>query len=81
MARWSFTRHPATVGESYLEHMATAGGFGWRMLGGALACFAHAVVPFWFETTGSATIRALHDRMVVNRHRAPAAGARADAAP
>lgn len=72
MARWSFTHHPAAVGESYLQQMATAGGFGWRMLGAALACFAHAVVPFWFEKTGSAAIRELHDRMVANRHRAAA---------
>jgi hypothetical protein len=69
MARWSFTHHPASVNETYLEHMATAGGFGWRMLKASLACFAHALLPFAFEKTGSTAIRELHERMVANRMR------------
>ncbi|MBL6078234.1 hypothetical protein JMJ56_09480 [Belnapia sp. T18] len=74
MARWSFTQHPASVNETYLEHMATAGSFGWRMLTASLACFAHALVPFAFEKTGSTAIRELHERMARNRvrHQAPA---------
>ena len=79
MARWSFTHHPEAVGETYLEHMATAGSFGWRMLGASMACFAHAILPFCFEKTGSTTIRELHDRMVVNRHGATASSAEARA--
>ena len=47
----------------------------WRMLGASMACFAHAILPFCFEKTGSTTIRELHDRMVVNRHRAAAPAA------
>ena len=76
MARWSFTQHPASVNETYLEHMAVAGSFGWRMLTASLACFAHALVPFAFEKTGSTAIRELHERMVANRVRqqAPVAG-------
>lgn len=75
LARWSFTRHPASVNESYLEHMATAGSFGWRMLTASLACFAHALIPFAFEKTGSTAIRDLHERMVAHRVRqAPAGG-------
>jgi hypothetical protein len=70
MARPSFTEHPASVGETYGEHMHTAAWFGWRMLLGSLACFVHAVLPFLFTRTGSATITQLHDRMVVNRVRA-----------
>ena len=66
----SFTDHPASVGETYTEHMHTAAWFGWRMLLGALACFVHALLPFLFTRTGSATIAQLHDRMVVNRVRA-----------
>ena len=69
MARWSFTHHPAAVNETYLEHMATAGSFGWRMLTASLACFAHALLPFAFEKTGSTAIRELHERMVTNRVR------------
>jgi len=66
----SFTDHPASVGETYTEHMHTAAWFGWRMLLGAFACFVHALLPFLFTRTGSATIAQLHDRMVVNRVRA-----------
>lgn len=66
----SFTDHPASVGETYTEHMHTAAWFGWRMLLGSLACFVHAVLPFLFTRTGSATIAQLHDRMVANRVRA-----------
>lgn len=66
----AFTKHPASVGESYLQHMRMAGAFATRMLGAALACYVHAVFPFLFERTGSAAIAELHDRMVVNRRRA-----------
>jgi hypothetical protein len=62
-----FTRHPASVGESYGEHFQAATGFGVRMLLGGTACLVHAVFPFLFVKTGSGIIRALHDRMVVNR--------------
>lgn len=67
MQRISFTEHPAAVGESYAEHLASASGFGARMIAGGLACIVHGLLPFAFTTTGSRTIRALHDRMVVNR--------------
>lgn len=75
MARLSFTEHPASVGENYFEHMGVAGWFGWRMFCASLACFVHAVLPFAFTRTGSATIAELHDRMVRNRatHRVPTA--------
>src|SRR5262249_34857165 len=64
-----FTRHPATVGETYAEHLATASGFGGRMIVAGLACLVHGLLPFLFQRTGSAAIAALHDRMVVNRRR------------
>ncbi|MCK8786984.1 DUF6356 family protein [Roseomonas sp. NAR14] len=69
MPRLSFTEHPASVGESYLEHMRVAAWFGWRMLLASLACFAHALLPFLFTRTGSRTIELLHARMVRNRVR------------
>jgi hypothetical protein len=76
MANLSFTKHPADVGESYAEHMASAFGFGTAMLRGGFACLVHGIFPFLCTTTGSSTIRRLHDRMVVNRvrHAAPAEG-------
>ena len=64
-----FTDHPASVDETYGEHLAMASSFGWKMFLGALACFVHALLPFCFEKTGSGIITGLHDRMVLNRRR------------
>jgi len=65
----AFSKHPATVGESYSEHLLHATGFGLRMMFGGLACFVHGVLPFLFERTGSRTITQLNDCMVANRRR------------
>ncbi len=62
-----FTDHPATVGETYGEHLVHASGFGFAMIRGGLVCLIHAVLPFLFEKSGSRIITALHDRMVTNR--------------
>ena len=64
-----FTDHPASVGESYWQHLGAAWGFSWRMMVASLACLVHALLPFLFVKTGSQAITQLHDRMVVNRHR------------
>jgi len=64
-----FTAHPASVDETYGEHLVMASGFAGKMFLGALACFVHAALPFCFEKTGSRIIDGLHDRMVVNRQR------------
>lgn len=64
-----FTKHPRSVGETYLEHMEMAAGFGVAMIVGGLACLVHALVPAWFERTGSRIISHLHTRMVVSRRR------------
>ena len=64
-----FTDHPATVGETYGEHFTAAMGFGLRMIWGGLVCMVHAIVPGAFCTTGSDTIRELHEKMVTNRRR------------
>ena len=63
-----FTEHPASVGETYLEHLCAATGFAARMMLGGVACFFHALFPFAFRRTGSACIEQLHDRMVMNRN-------------
>ncbi len=67
--RLSLSEHPATVGESYFEHMRQSSGFGVAMLAGGLACLVHALLPFLFLRTGSTIITKLHQRMVVNRSR------------
>ncbi|WP_374283742.1 DUF6356 family protein [Novosphingobium sp.] len=64
-----FTEHPASVDESYGEHLAMATGFGLRMILGGIACLIHGLLPFLFVKTGSRQIGALHDIMVVNRNR------------
>jgi len=67
-----FTDHPASVNETYLQHMGMAFGFGGRMLVGALACFVHGLFPWLCLTRGSDTIRTLHHRMVSHRTVQPA---------
>lgn len=62
-----FTAHPASVDETYLEHMGVATSFGVRMILGGLACCVHGLIPAAFERTGSNQVRVLHDRMVANR--------------
>ena len=66
----AFTEHPASVGESYGEHMGQAVCFGSRMVLAGLACLVHGVLPFLFVRTGSRTINELNERMVLNRRRA-----------
>lgn len=69
MSKISFTDHPASVGETYLEHMGQATFFGTRMVAAGVACLLHGLLPFLFTTTGSRTIALLHERMVANRRR------------
>jgi hypothetical protein len=73
MFRRLFRDHPASLGESYFEHFGQASRFGARMVAGGAACVAHAVVPGWFETTGSRTVAALHAELVRKRAAARAA--------
>ena len=67
----AFTEHPASVGESYTEHLFRALCFGLRMVFAGVACVVHGVLPFLFVRTGSRAIAELNDRMVVNRRSAP----------
>ena len=69
MMRRLFTEHPASVGETYGEHLRMAAGFSLRMVWGGIACLVHALLPFLFVKTGSAIITDLHGRMVTHRDR------------
>ena len=62
-----FVDHPASVGESYVEHMGVAASFGAAMFVGSLACFVHAVFPGLCVKTGSGVVTTLHRRMVTHR--------------
>jgi hypothetical protein len=66
-----FNEHPASVGESYWEHLLRASWFAGKMLMGAGACFVHALLPFVFVRTGSETIQQLHTAMVSHRRVKP----------
>lgn len=64
-----FREHPASVGETYGEHLRQASGFGFRMILGGMACVLHGILPFLFVRTGSSQITLLHHKMVTNRGR------------
>jgi hypothetical protein len=66
-----FNEHPASVGESYWEHLLRASWFAGKMLMGAGACFVHALLPFLCVKTGSETIQQLHTAMVSHRRVKP----------
>lgn len=55
-----FCEHPESVNETYFEHLMFATGFGVRMIVAGLACLAHGLLPFLFETTGSRCVRDLN---------------------
>lgn len=57
-----FLTHPRTVGESYFEHMAFAGGFAGRLMLAAAAALVHAALPFLFERTASRMVASLYAR-------------------
>lgn len=76
-----FTEHPASVGETYFQHMRAAGSFSISLFAAALCCAVHALLPFMFEKTGSSMIERLHDRMCVNRSRLQAQSAESEPAP
>jgi len=69
MKKLSFTEHPASVGESYFEHLRQASGFAASMISGGFACLIHAVLPFLFTHTGSGVVASLNTKMITNRHR------------
>ncbi len=70
----AFTKHPASVGETYGEHFLFASRFGCRMVAGGLACLVHGLFPFLFVRTGSRTVLTLMDRMSGARTPTPPAG-------
>ena len=62
-----FRDHPASIGETYLEHMWAALTFSLLMVRAAVACFVHAFLPFLFVQTGSSTVKKLSTTMVRGR--------------
>ncbi len=64
-----FADHPASVGESYFEHLTRATFIGVRMVASGFACLVHALVPSAFTHTGSQTIERLHREVIALRNR------------
>ena len=64
-----FTTHPASVGETYLQHFRFAFRFGSRMLVGGVAAVIHAFLPFCFTTTASRISDALVAMRAASRGR------------
>lgn len=62
-----FTEHPASVGETYGEHLVHASCFGGRMILAGLACLLHALLPFLCVRTGSRAIEELNAKMLARR--------------
>ena len=56
----TFQDHPASVGESYFEHMGFALNVAATLFVAALAAFIHALIPRFCVTTASSLIIKLH---------------------
>ena len=61
--RRPFTEHPASVDETYTEHMRFALGMAGSLAVAAGAALVHAVVPSLCERTASTRIRAMYSRI------------------
>lgn len=55
-----FTDHPASVDETYFQHMAFAGKFALMLFTAAFAAMIHAILPFLFEKTASTIVGELY---------------------
>jgi hypothetical protein len=58
-----FTEHPASVDETYLQHMMIAMDFAGQLFYAAGILVMHAVFPFLFKTTASDKISELAGMM------------------
>ena len=58
----AFTAHPASVDETYFQHLRFAARFSGRLALAAGAAMIHAVLPFLFEKTASRIVAELHSR-------------------
>src|SRR3954463_7151447 len=58
-----FTSHPASVGETYGEHMRVALSFAGPLAKATDAALVHAFLPFLFTTPATRTVKRLYDRM------------------
>ena len=64
-----FREHPASVGETYVEHLGVATSFGFSLIKAGVASLIHAVLPFLFTTYARRTVSELYGRIVTHRDR------------
>lgn len=57
-----FLAHPATVDETFPQHMRFALGFAFQLFAAAAAALVHAFVPCLFEKTASRIVADLYHR-------------------
>lgn len=62
-----FAAHPASVGETYTEHLAAAARLGIGLIAAGLACLLHALVPAAFEDRASRAVARLHRELAERR--------------
>ena len=58
-----FLDHPATVEESYVEHLMFAGRFSVTLFAAGIAAFIHALIPCLFEKTAGNLIKQMAARI------------------
>jgi hypothetical protein len=56
-----FTRHPASVGETYVSHAVFAARCAIKMILGGSACLVHGILLFAFSKTASRCVSHLHN--------------------
>ena len=56
-----FTKHPNSVGESYLQHFVKACGFSVKLILISVRVFIHAIFPFLFAHSTSNRVSKLND--------------------
>ena len=65
-----FTKHPNSVGESYLQHFGKALQFSALLLSLSFKALVHALLSFCYETAVSDKIKALSEGMQKRRQEA-----------
>jgi len=63
----AFTDHPASVDETFIQHMTFALGFSVWLFLAASAALIHALLPFMCEKTAGNIINRLHTRIHARR--------------
>lgn len=58
-----FTAHPASVNESYFQHMRFAFSFAGMLFLAGAAALVHAIFPALCQTTASRLVRKMHDKL------------------